>query len=361
MDFIWADDRDEISIQFARIATSAMTSSRHESRYSTKSGGYRWVEANVTFIRDQEGRLVATCGTLTDITDRQRNETLSKGEHAVLKAILGGAALEVVLDIVCYLTQNLIPESRCSILLLDKDKKHLHHGSGPALPVEYMAAIDGAEIGPNAGSCGTSTFSRRTVIVSDIATDPLWRNYRHLALKHGLRACWSFPIMVENGEVHGAIAVYHEKAHAPENWHLLIARRLARLAAVSIMHQQANEALRISEERYALAVEGANSGIFDWDIKHNSLYWSPLFKEMVGLPPGEDPVPLITFPQLLHPDDRERVMEVLNKHLTQRKPYDTEYRIRLPDGSYRWMHAKAQAVWDEDGQATRISPLKIGS
>jgi PAS domain S-box-containing protein len=104
-----------------------------------------------------------------------------------------------------------------------------------------------------------------------------------------------------------------------------------------------------------LAVQGASVGIFDWDIVRGTLYWSPLFRRMVGLAPGEEPIPRVTFGTLLHPEDRERVEGVLQRHLTKREPYDTEYRIRLPDGSLRWLQAKAQAVWDADGHATRVA------
>ena len=80
-----------------------------------------------------------------------------------------------------------------SILLLDG--RHLRHGAAPSLPGPYCEAIDGAEIGPVAGSCGTAAFRGKPVFVSDIATDPLWAEYKAVALPHGLRACWSTPII----------------------------------------------------------------------------------------------------------------------------------------------------------------------
>ena len=81
--------------------------------------------------------------------------------------------------------------SSCSI----KDGKHLRHGAAPSLPQPYMEAIDGAEIGPCAGSCGTAAFTAAPVFVSDIAEDPLWADFKDVALPHGLRACWSIPIL----------------------------------------------------------------------------------------------------------------------------------------------------------------------
>ena len=100
-----------------------------------------------------------------------------------------------------------------SILLLDG--KHLRHGAAPTLPPAYCGAIDGAEIGPCAGSCGTAAYRAAPVYVADIATDPLWADYRDLALPNGLRACWSTPIFDDDQAVIGTFAIYHTAPGAP--------------------------------------------------------------------------------------------------------------------------------------------------
>lgn len=102
-----------------------------------------------------------------------------------------------------------------SILLLSDDGKRLWHGAAPGLPQSYRNAVDGSEIGPCAGSCGTAAYFRRPVYVSDIATDPLWADYRHLALPHGLRSCWSTPIREPNGAVVGTFAIYRPTVGDP--------------------------------------------------------------------------------------------------------------------------------------------------
>jgi GAF domain-containing protein len=102
-----------------------------------------------------------------------------------------------------------------SILLLDPDGKRLWHGAAPQLPRSYCDAIDGAEIGPCAGSCGTAAYLGRPVYVSDIATDPLWAEYRGLALPHGLLACWSTPIRDEHDTLLGTFAIYHRTIGSP--------------------------------------------------------------------------------------------------------------------------------------------------
>jgi GAF domain-containing protein len=102
-----------------------------------------------------------------------------------------------------------------SVLLLSADGKRLTHGAAPSLPQAYREAIDGSEIGPTAGSCGTAAYLGRPVYVTDIATDPLWAAYRDLALPHGLRSCWSTPIRHTDGEVMGTFAIYHRNISGP--------------------------------------------------------------------------------------------------------------------------------------------------
>jgi len=102
-----------------------------------------------------------------------------------------------------------------SILLLSPDGKHLTHGAAPSLPQPYLDAINGSEIGPSAGSCGTAAFSGQPVYVSDIATDPRWTAYKHLALPHGLRSCWSTPIRRSDGGVMGTFAIYSRSIGEP--------------------------------------------------------------------------------------------------------------------------------------------------
>jgi GAF domain-containing protein len=102
-----------------------------------------------------------------------------------------------------------------SILLLDPEGRSLWHGAAPNLPPAYCEAIDGIKIGPNVGSCGTAAYFGRAVYVTDIASDPLWADFRHIALPHDLRACWSTPIRDPEGAVIGTFAVYHRTVSGP--------------------------------------------------------------------------------------------------------------------------------------------------
>ncbi len=102
-----------------------------------------------------------------------------------------------------------------SVLLVDETGERLRHGAAPNLPVGYCEAIDGILIGPGVGSCGTAAFLGHPVYVTDVERDPLWADFRHLALRHGLRACWSRPLFDAGGAVLGTFAVYHHTPRSP--------------------------------------------------------------------------------------------------------------------------------------------------
>ena len=118
------------------------------------------------------------------------------------------------------------------------------HGAAPSLPGPYSAAIDGAEIGACAGSCGTAAYLGAAVFVSDIATDPLWADYREVALPHGLRACWSIPILTRGRKVLGTFAMYHREPREPTVRDLMLVDLITQTAALVIDREQAKKALQ---------------------------------------------------------------------------------------------------------------------
>jgi signal transduction histidine kinase/ActR/RegA family two-component response regulator len=137
----------------------------------------------------------------------------------------------------------------CSILLVDEEHQCVRHGAAPNLPIEYVRAIDGARIGPQAGSCGAAAYRREPVIVEDIATHPYWESFRDLAVPYGLRACWSTPIFSPERELLGTFAMYYREARGPTQRERHWVATATHLAAVAIMRDRAEEALRRSEAR----------------------------------------------------------------------------------------------------------------
>ena len=130
-----------------------------------------------------------------------------------------------------------------SILLLDPDETHLHVGAAPSLPREFSAKLEGAAIGDCRGSCGTG-YLGAAVFVSDIETDPLWADFKHLPLAHGLRACWSIPILARGRKVLGTFAMYHREPREPTARDLMLVDLITQTAALVIDREGAKLALQ---------------------------------------------------------------------------------------------------------------------
>lgn len=160
------------------------------------------------------------------------SEALQDATRALLELIVEGAELATVLDTLVLAVEACLDSTRGSILLVDG--MVLHHGAAPSLPESYRNAIDGVRIGPNVGSCGTAAYTRETVIVSDIATDPRWTDYRDVALPVGLLACWSVPIQGRDGHVLGTFAFYYDEIRTPTPDELRQVSQSVNLAEVAI-------------------------------------------------------------------------------------------------------------------------------
>ncbi|RMF19585.1 MAG: EAL domain-containing protein [Gammaproteobacteria bacterium] len=175
-------------------------------------------------------------------------------QQAIIEKIARGAPLGETLDSVCLFVEATLArdDARCSVLLLEGDR--LRHGGAPSLPADYCQAIDGVQIGPITGSCGTAAFRREQVIVTDIENDPLWADYKALALPHGLRACWSTPIRGHDDTVLGTFAIYYGEVKAPTPWHLELIDRFTDLCAIVIERDQA----RRREQQLVAELQASN-------------------------------------------------------------------------------------------------------
>jgi GAF domain-containing protein len=139
-------------------------------------------------VRDEQGQTIRWYGTNTDIEDRKRAESLLSAEKRTLEMIAGGASLTEILEDLCRTIDAQSPNSSSTVLLMDPDGERLWPAAGPRVPSGWAQVITPLKIGPCVGSCGTAAFLKRSVITHDIASDPLWADYREVALSHGLRA-----------------------------------------------------------------------------------------------------------------------------------------------------------------------------
>ena len=231
----------------AAISGEALVESRMSMRVLRSGGAPEEIMVSIVFqpLSNAKGETTGVFVQGHQASDDQRNQTIRTAHNKVLELAIGDSPLEQTLGELIGIVES---TSRTgvlgSILLLDADGKHLRHGAAPSLPADYMAAIDGAEIGPVAGSCGTAAYLGQPVFVTDIATDPLWAVYKAVALPHGLQSCWSTPIMTRGGKVLGTFAMYHREPREPTVRDLTLVDLVTQTAALVIDRERAQAALR---------------------------------------------------------------------------------------------------------------------
>ncbi len=320
-------------------------------RFVRPSGEIRDIHVVGHPVLSPSGAPVEFVGTVMDVTERKQAELLLAGEKRLLEMIARGDSRALILRGACLLVEELASGSLSSILLLDPNANCLRHGAAPSLPLTYTKAIDGAVIGPSVGSCGTAAYRAKPVVVSDIATDPLWADFRDLALAHGLRACWSTPILSSAGKVLGTFAVYYREPHFPDQQELNVIERITHLASIAIERKQAEEALRRSEGYLAEAQRLARTGSWAWNVaSRRSVYWSRENYRLFGFDPEEGIPSDEVFYQRVHPEDRDRVRrEAFLERPDEGSDFDVVFRIVLPEGAIKYIRSTGHPVRNISG------------
>lgn len=181
---------------------------------------------------------------LRDVTVQKQAATLLAAEKRAFEMIVQGKPLPEILSLICTAFEEVCDGALCSILVTDAEGKRLLHGAAPSLPAEYSAAVNGTRIGQSIGACGTAAFTGEPVICNDIATDPNWAKYKDLPLKHGLRACWSTPVISSDRQVLGTFAIYYRTPHQPDADEMSLVDRASNLVSIAIDRTRAREALQ---------------------------------------------------------------------------------------------------------------------
>jgi PAS domain S-box-containing protein len=292
-----------------------------------------------------------------DVTSRKKQEALLALEKKVLELNTSKRmSLRTLLNYFLKGIQKIFPGMHCCVLTLDEDGSSVRLLSAPGLPAIYAHAIDGLHIGPATGSCGTAMFRKETVIVSDIATDPLWEDHRELALRFGLRACWSIPVMDDRGDVLAAFAVYYDTSKSPADVEMDIFERVASLVAIIIESKKAEEELNISNERYTLATKATNDAIWDRDLHTGLCFWGEGFYQQFGFKPGIKVRTGKFWETHVHREDRERVLNGMHQFIDKKDKglWLEEYRFKKSDGTFALISDRGFLVFSKEGKVVRM-------
>ena len=221
--------------------------------YVIESAGItKWLLSTKVPLRDEHGEIFGLVGIARDITERKRADTLRDGQAQILEMIAMSTSLGDVLNQLMHLVEAQLTGIFGSVLLLDEDGQTLRHGAAPSLAAEYTKAIDGVRIGPTVGSCGTAVYHRKAVIVTDIMSDPLWKDFRHVVEPHGYRSCWSTPILAHDGAVLGVFAMYSLSVREPTPVETSLIDVTIRIAGIAIERKRAEDRIRFLAHHDAL-------------------------------------------------------------------------------------------------------------
>jgi diguanylate cyclase (GGDEF)-like protein len=200
---------------------------------------------------------------LAAATESELRRRIARGATQRLRALLDthddahrlmteGASLDTVLDQIVRGVQAQSVGMVGSILLLDDERRRFVHAAAPDLPTAWTDAIDGVEIGPRVGSCGTAAFTGRDQLVADVREDARWTDFQELAVSHGLISCWSVPMRDGHGVIIGTFALYSPGPRMASGAEVDLLHQAGRLAAIAVDRDRGLGTLRTLAERDSL-------------------------------------------------------------------------------------------------------------
>lgn len=308
-----------------------------------------WTRINGRPLRAANGDSLGGVIVSRDISAIKEEEFFRAGQSRVLEMIAADKTLPEILENLVLLMEGQAEGLRCSILLLNRDGKHVRHGAAPNLPEAYVKVVDGSAIGPRNGSCGTAMFTRKPVVVTDVMTSPLWEDYREFAKICGLSACWSTPIISPQGDVLGSFAMYREEKRGPRPEEERLTNIATHIAGIAIERQRQQEALREREARISLAAESADLAFWSLYPENNTAWMSEKGRVIYGFEPDAR-LNCDSILARVHPDERAKTKAEYDSACAIRGKFESEHRLLLPYGKVRWVIMRGRCLKDETGK-----------
>jgi len=237
------DDKDMVLGRVQDYLAGRAETFEIEIRMQHKDGHEIFVLSRAFRVNQKsDGKPVRLVGTHVDITERKKTQFFDTKNAKILEMIATGKPAPEVYNDIALMYEERHPGMRCSMLELHDGK--LMHGGAPSLPREYCDAVHGLKNGPSVGSCGTSTYTGKRVLVENIATDPKWAKIKDVALPHGMRSCWSEPIKNSSGKVLGAFGMYYNHPALPNKEESYDLKSAARLAGIVMEREHTQKRIR---------------------------------------------------------------------------------------------------------------------
>jgi formate hydrogenlyase transcriptional activator len=298
-------------------------------------------------------------GTAVDIENRKQKETLRVAEKQTLEMIADDASLKDILNHLCTCIDVQVWPSVTTVLLMDPDGTRLWQGAGPLVPREWIPVINPVPVAVDAGLCGTAAFLKARVIVNDVATEPNWHDeYRDVAIRNGIRAAWSEPILTRDNQVLGTFALYSPEPCEPTETDLALIEGAGHIALIAIERQRSQEALRSaldeiqkSEAKLRQIIDTIPTIAWCNLPDGSNEFLNQRWHDYSGLSPQESSG--WGWKVTIHPEDLPKVLDKWSELLASGEPGEIEGRMRRYDGEYRWFLFRAEPFRDELGNIVR--------
>ena len=285
--------------------------------------------------------------SITDITDRKREEALNYAQNKVLEMIAASTPHDRTLRAICRFVEKLGGDLRCAIMKLEQKSQTLSVAEAPSLHDKFRLCLDFVKVDPDGLTCGSAAYHSQDRITTNIAKDDAWLGNRKVAAEHEIAAAWSFLIYGAAGRVIGTLDVYVDDARAPNTDELDKLSGMARLAGIAIKRQQDEDKLRNSEAQYRGLFENVIDGVYIASREGDIVAANPALIEMLGYENVEDlKAAGKTTVLYVNPIDRERAFARLE---AQNVVKNFEYRLRRKDGSEIVVLENSRAIKDDDG------------
>jgi len=266
--------------------------------------------------------------------------------------------LDELLSYVIKAIQESFGYYHVDIFLIDQDQGYalFKASSNPTVEKVWKEQKLRFKLGEE-GMIGWVSQSGEPLLANDVTKEPLYLPNKSLP---ETKSELVVPLKVEE-QTFGVLDVQSSELDAFNVDDIFVLETLGNQVAIAIENaflferiEAALDALQVSKERFALAVQGANDGIWDWDIQKESLYWSPRMKQLLGYADDELDPEFEMLDSLLHPNDREHTKAAIEASLKDGRLYDVDQQMRTKSGEYRWFHARGQVVFDEVGKPVRM-------
>jgi|SRR5215510_900369 len=296
-----------------------------------------------------------------NLVEQQRTQSCLLAQRRTLEMIADGADLTDILNELCRTVDARQENVISSVLLADAEGKHLWPAAGPRVPERWTKEITPLPIAANVGSCGAAAFLKKTVIVSDIVSDPLFdlNGYRSLALSYGLRAVWSQPLISKDDILLGTFALYYSKPRTPTEADLQLIEEAGQIARIAIESassrtalQNALDEIKKSEGQLRQIVDAIPQTIMVLAPDGTVQYANQAVLDYTGLTIEEVMNPDFS-EQIFHPEDVERLRSERSQALMRGVPFENEQRARRKDGVHRWFVVHYNPHLDEKGNVIR--------